>query len=47
VKVVEETFANPVAANRKPKFWDGKTSERIVEHMTGYLALKPMTQAMP
>ena len=45
--VVKETFANSAAANRKPKFWDGKTAERIAQHMTGYLALQPTTQAMP
>jgi UDP-N-acetylglucosamine 2-epimerase (non-hydrolysing) len=46
-KVVEETLANPLVEHQIPKFWDGKTAERIVEHLRGYLSKSLMFQKLP
>lgn len=44
---VEKILVNPKGAHRIPKFWDGKTAERIVNHMTDFLNKPPITQRIP
>ena len=46
-KVVEETLENSKVTHEVPKFWDGKTAERIVEHIRGYLSMSLATQKLP
>jgi UDP-N-acetylglucosamine 2-epimerase (non-hydrolysing) len=44
--VVKETLANLVVTHQVPKFWDGKTAERIVEHLRGYLSKSLASQKL-
>jgi UDP-N-acetylglucosamine 2-epimerase (non-hydrolysing) len=44
---VEEILVKPIGTHKIPKFWDGKTAERIVNHMTDFLIKPPITQIIP